>query len=259
MDWVRRLFRGSPAVPPAAPRDRGAAEQQHWQVMTFDGQRPDAIRDIVGEAYRQENVQFLLEHALPGQWVGAILEPESTNPKDRNAVRVIAMTADGQRGALVGYLTRDDAIAYKPVFARIAPLALHTQATVIPGHDRARDGSRIPGVRIRLGSPGELLAELWSEGLSPNATHPWIGQLVCFSGQSSRAIFGTPLDRDGQAWLARRAGCEVWPRMTKKVSLCVVSSVDVDTEKVRKAEEQGTAVVTESEFWSTVGFPLEAW
>ena len=73
---------------------------------------------VVGESHRQAALQALAGSRLErGETVTftAALIPEPTNPVDANAIMVRI-----QGGAQVGYLQRDDAVRYRPVFAELA-------------------------------------------------------------------------------------------------------------------------------------------
>ena len=65
-----------------------------------------------------------------------------------------------------------------------------------------------------------------------------------------------PLDREGQEYVARRAGCDTWPRVTKKVHACVTADPNDLTGNLRKAEEYGLEIVREPDFWAGIGIPL---
>ena len=80
--------------------------------------------------------------------------------------------------------------------------------------------------------------------------------MVAFHGDSGFSAGPVPLDRAGQHHLAERAGCHVWPRITKQVRLCVVANPDHETGNLRKAEEYGIALIREAEFWRALGAPV---
>jgi BRCA1 C Terminus (BRCT) domain len=82
-------------------------------------------------------------------------------------------------------------------------------------------------------------------------------RLVTFTGESDYAVQGVRLDHLGQQFLARKAGCTTWPRVTKRVQLCVTSDPETVTGKLGKAEEYGIDVISESDFWAELGLNLE--
>ena len=75
--------------------------------------------------------------------------------------------------------------------------------------------------------------------------------------QRPHAIAGVQLDRFSQQNLARRVGCTTWPRITKKVQVCVASNVEQETGKLLKAEEYNLEIVPERDFWQGVGLSLD--
>lgn len=230
---------------------------QRIRVWEFTDQRPDAVVDVVGESFRQEVIHEVLAGWPNSSSIPAILVPEPDNPKDRNAVRVMLRTRPEGDFAQVGYLSREDAQRYLPVVAAASPGFVMAAAWVKHGGDRGPAGTPMHGVALRLGSPGELLLEMWIDGRQLPTQHRWSGQMVCFTGPSSHAIMGVRMDREAQLALASKIGCQPWPRMTKKVQVCVVGNSTVDTEKVQKAEDYGAEVVTEFDFWRDAGLSLD--
>jgi hypothetical protein len=102
-----------------------------------------------------------------------------------------------------------------------------------------------------------LAAELWSDEHQASAGHPWRGRLVAFTGESRFRIRGIQLDREAQQFLATKAGCKTWPRVTKQVEVCIVSDPENETGNLRKAEQYDLELVREADFWAAVGFDLE--
>jgi hypothetical protein len=95
----------------------------------------------------------------------ALLLRESTNPYDPNAVRVVVVTADGT-GATIGYLSRDNAVAYRPVIDRLARFGkvAGCLASISGGWDRGSDDRGSFGVRLSMGTPDALMKELDEAG-----------------------------------------------------------------------------------------------
>lgn len=111
---------------------------------------------IVGESYRQTALRALAGTRLKtGQQVTftAVLQPEPQNPYDGNAVRV-----ESTNGSHLGYLSREDAIAYRDALTAIADSgAIATcNAKLIGGTE---DKPSI-GVMIDVRPPDELIANL---------------------------------------------------------------------------------------------------
>jgi ssDNA-binding Zn-finger/Zn-ribbon topoisomerase 1 len=126
--------------------------------MQFD-RNPRQYLDVVGESHYQP----ALERMAGGRTnVGArhpdhmaVLLPEPTNEWDPNAVRVLLVA--GSSAALVGYLSREDAIAYRPVIDRVAERGEVTMchASLKGGWDQGVSF----GVMLRIGAPWSLMAE----------------------------------------------------------------------------------------------------
>jgi len=133
------------------------------------------IVEVVGESYRQDVLRRLAarttnsspsldelsgyarkraesDHEL--RWFRAALIREPNNPKDKNAV---AVHADGL--GLVGYLDRDAAIEYRPVFQ-----ALEARGYKVAGCPAFLIGGEIDkpsfGVLLCLSSPERIVRDL---------------------------------------------------------------------------------------------------
>jgi hypothetical protein len=121
--------------------------------------------DVVGEA----SFQGSLEGIAGGRTIDgarnrdhtALLIPEPTNPYDPNAVRVVVVTGAGFAGA-IGYLSRDDAVAYRPAIDRLAAegQVLACRASLSGGWDRGSGDRGSFGVRLAMGTPDEVAKEL---------------------------------------------------------------------------------------------------
>jgi hypothetical protein len=101
----------------------------------------------------------------------AALIPEPHNPYDPNAVRVVIVSGNAGH---IGYLSRADAIAYRPVIDHLAAVGklAACRASLSGGWDRGGGDRGSFGVRLFLGKPAELMAELESE---PDALKPaWL-------------------------------------------------------------------------------------
>lgn len=127
----------------------------------FD-RHPRQYVDVVGESHYQP----ALEQIAGGRTADgprypnhtAVLLPEPTNEHDPNAVRVIVAREGGGEGVLAGYLSREDAVAYRPVIDRVAESGRVTMcyASLKGGYDRMVSF----GVTLRIGQPWSLMAEL---------------------------------------------------------------------------------------------------
>jgi hypothetical protein len=252
MSFLRRLLGG----------ERSA--QVEMNVNYFKRIRDDATLDVVGEAYRQSGVLAArpptgedLPPGLPAPPPGyfkALLVPEPTNQYDRNAIKVVLWA--GRSWSMAGYLSRFDAIRYQPLFAHLATSASGTQPAI--ACDAALTNERSgTGVVLHLGTPGECAAELATDDVAP-AEHRWVGKYIVFTGQGGSTIFGVPLDREGQVMLARWAGCEVLPRLTKKTDALIVSDNEQTTANRQKATEYNLATIEETTFLAEIGIDTAA-
>lgn len=74
-------------------------ETVHFSVLVFDQQRQDADLPIVSESYRLNALaRFVRTRGPRGVTHGnltAVLQPGPSNPKDKNAIRVLLADADG--------------------------------------------------------------------------------------------------------------------------------------------------------------------
>ena len=256
MAFLRRMF--------SAPAARPTVDVQ-LQLTAFVDLRDDASLQVVGEAYRQQNVALAqppgpgrlppgLPAPPPGQYK-AVLLTESTNTHDRNAIMVLLWA--GATWTHVGYLAREVAASYQPFFRHLEAKAaagykpgVACDAALIP----ERDGT---GVVLHLGSPGECAADMATSG-KPTPDHPWVGKLIAFTGEYATTIYGVPLDRHAQALVARWAGCEVVPRVTKKVQALIVADDGQVTGNLQKARDYGIPTAREPDFLAGVGIAPEA-
>ncbi|MHB8958483.1 MAG: hypothetical protein ACYDAN_02540 [Candidatus Limnocylindrales bacterium] len=262
MAFLRRILgSGRPSAPSGAT---GFVVNATW----FTRLRPDAALEIVGEAYRQELVLKCrpprpgdLPEGVPMPAPGffkALVMPEPTNEYDRNAITVVLWAGD--TWTQCGYLSREDAVRYGPVFAYVA----HRRAAngePAGSEAIACDAAQVPerggvGVVLHLGTPGELVAELATDDRTP-AAHAWQGKLVVFTGEAVNSIAGVPLDRHAQHLLAAWAGCLPAPRVTKKTEVVVVAYPGQMTAGEAKAIDYGLPRVPEPEFLSAIGIPAD--
>lgn len=267
MGFLRRVF-GSRPVDAEVPPD-GVARVQ---APIFDAQ-PGARVDVVGESHYQE----ALERAAGGrtedgpaqveQIAGLMAEP--TNAYDPNAVMVQI------GGSVVGYLSRSDALAYKPVLEAVGRMgypAFGCHASLTGGWDRGGGDRGSFGVVLHLASPRALLVDLGVVAPEPvPAPKPAVevvftdpttlgelsGRAVCFTGGSACTIRGAEISRATQEALAFNAGLTVLAGVTKKLDLLVVSPRAGTTGKVRKAVDYGIPCVEEEAFWRAIGVRID--
>lgn len=148
-------------------RKATAARALQARLFTFDPTRRSTV-EVVGESSHQGTLTELAGGRTADGPINAdhiaILVREPTNRYDPNAIQVTI------GGRPVGYLSREDAVAYGPVLDALANLGrLAAPAAHIKG-GWAREGGRHAsfGVVLHMGSPDELLAEVATK--SPEET-----------------------------------------------------------------------------------------
>ncbi len=247
MGLLRRLLGGS--------QSREAV--QKVAAWIFEPERSEAALDIVGEASYQDALNALAggrdrDGPIRREHI-AVLVPEPNNRYDRNAVSVQIETRH------VGYLSRENAIAYQPVIqwalARGKYLAAHAYLT--GGWDRGPHDRGLIGVVLHMGSPAECIIELLMDGATVRQDHRWPGALIAFTGDSTCRMSGFALDCAASIALAQRAGLVVHPRVTKKVQLLVDCDRSGASANEARAREYGIPVIDKLEFWTELGVEVE--
>lgn len=278
MGRLRRLFHANrqPAVPslhvgPITDWSQVSMRAPAWLFEPMGR----ATLDVVGES----GYQGTLDQAAGGRTVDgtkdrdhiAVLVPEPSNPYDRQAVRVVIVPH-----GVIGYLSRENAVLYRPVIDRLAAIGKLTacRASLRGGWDRGGTDRGSIGVQLHLGRPEALMAELRAEGMLPEDAREVVsvvvppaavardlgnltGKTVCFTGGSACTVGGMPVSRATQEILAMNAGLHVLPRVTKKLDLLVVSPLADRTGKVVKAEQYAIPQVDEATFWRSIGVRID--
>ncbi len=291
MSFIRRLLggrrksdptAGQPDPQPTARRtgpitdwSDGAIDRVMHRVAIFDPSGR-TVRVVGTSAY-----QGTLEVIAGGRTIDgapepdhvAILVPQPHNVYDPGAVRVVlSQQTDRPRSAHVGYLSRSDARAYRPILERLAAggLVAACRASIEGGWHRHGDQGSF-GVRLHIDTPADLMGEIdeseWADqvppapagwqpampgdafetvvaGLAP-MTGPMTGQTVCFTGDSRGRVAGRLLKRADQERLARAVGLTTHPRVIKSVAVLVVGDSPSRSIKVRQAAEYGTRMMDE--------------
>ena len=168
---LTRLFGKRPQWPP-----RGPIEE--WPRDAFDGElraiRFDSVGRHVVQVVGEGSYQGTLETIGGGRTIDgarvrdhlAVLLPEPLNPYDGNAVRVaIVPSEEVGAGGYVGYLSRDDAVAYRPLIDRLAAIGkvVACAASLSGGWDRGGDDRGSFGVLLHLSEPEAAMIELESD------------------------------------------------------------------------------------------------
>jgi hypothetical protein len=274
---LQRLLGGDPdiAVENASHEAPIATDASKVKAAIFD--RSSNTVEVVGESHRQDALERIGDGRGPdGVNISehvAGLASEPSNPVDPQAVEV---QVNGWR---VGYLSRQDARAYRPIIDRLTPqgLTMGCQATLVGGWDRGNGDAGSIGVKLHLGAPADLWAELDTmfgpEPLPPNlrpAPTPepvavvtawdgaYEGKRVCFTGASSFSFQGGQVTRAMQELLAVQHGMTVLPRVTKKLDILVIGWDHPRTGKVKKAEDYGIPILDEVAFWSGLNVRFDA-
>lgn len=216
MGFLKNLFGSSPepeAWPPPGPITTwpmGMKVSFEGSAMTFD-RHPSRYVDVVGESQHQGGLDRIAGgRTSRGAKVTdhlALLLPEPTNLQDSNAVRVYLVPSQGGQGAIVGYLSREDAVAYRPVIDRVAAGGQVTlcYASLKGGWD---DGIFF-GVMLWIGPPWTLMAEL-DRDLGPDPR--WPPQFTAFGDD------GRPYNRTDCP--SCRATLDPLPKSKKKCPSC---------------------------------------
>ena len=183
MGFLKNLLGGSPTPepwPPPGPITAwppGTAVTVQGPALTFD--RSERYVDVVGESFRQPDLDRIAGgRTNRGARVTdhlALLLPEPTNSEDPNAVRVYLQPSQDGNAALIGYLGKIDAVAYRQVIERVAAggQVMLCHASLKGGWDRGISF----GVMLWIGPPWTLMAELDRDfGADPR----WPAQFTAF-------------------------------------------------------------------------------
>jgi hypothetical protein len=259
MGFLRRLFGGSSEQPAKQPVATEIPERERRDLRSTSlpaGHRhliQGPPLDVVGESQYRGAIENAVGRRAEGHQdiVDAAMVWEPSNRYDANAVAIQI------EGRTCGYLPRADAKRYRAVmeWCRAEGFVPVVRGDVHGGW-RQEDGSWADfGIHLYVASPSKLLGRSMP---APSSDHPWAGFLIAFTGDSRYAINGDKLDRETSEELARRAGMEVHPRVTKKVQLLVDCDPDGVSGNQAKAIEYGVPVVSEREFWEALRMPVES-
>ena len=251
MGFLQRLFGGASAPSQPEWSDLRADEPAHGYRRLTQGRS----LAVVGESNYRADIEFAVGCRPEGHHdvVDAVLIWEPTNPYDENAIAVQVA------GRTCGYISRADSQRYRPVmeWCRDEGFLPIVRADVRGGGQQG-DGSWMEfGIKLYVASPDRLLGRPEPPQPVPSRDHPWLGQLIAFTGDSCCAINGEKLDRVMSEVYARAAGMQVHERVTKKVQLLVDCDEQTVSGNQRKALEYGIPVVSEQEFWTTLGLTAE--
>ena len=80
---------------------------------------------------------------------------------------------------------------------------------------------------------------------------------VCFTGELRCKLRGQLISRDSAQDLARKAGLEVAPSVTKKLDLLVVADPHTQSGKATKATRYNVRIMHEPVFWQAIGVAVD--
>jgi hypothetical protein len=134
-----------------------------------------SVVDVIGEG----SCQGTLEQIGGGKTIDgmrnrdhtSLLIPEPTNPYDPNAVRVVLVpSTPGVPAGRIGYLSREDAVAYRPIIDHLAAWGqmAAAKASLQGGWDRGRGDRGFIGVVLHMGTVVDCQAELVKEPPTPS-------------------------------------------------------------------------------------------
>lgn len=255
MNFLRRLLGGGSSDAAAPTVERPAIERRDLRAEALPAGYQHLIQgpslDVVAESKYRAQIEQAVGRRPEGHRdvVDAALVWEPRNRYDPNAITVQI------QGRTCGYLPREVAARYRPVmeWCRDEGFVPVVRADVSGGWQQS-DGSWADfGIRVYVASPRKLLG---SE-VSPSLDHPWVGQMIAFTGGSHFALSGVELDREWSEEIAGKAGMTVHPRVTKKVQLLVDCDPTGSSGNERKATDYGIPVVSEGAFWAALGLPVE--
>lgn len=207
---------GTSSVPDAVP---STAISRVGDVYRFPSSRGWASVEIVGESFREAEIRAAIGRALKKDEeveldVDASLISEPDNPHDRNAVSVRI------NGQSVGYLDREQAVAYKPHLDRVivSGFVPTTSARVwavsrndwqtgeLKLHSNVRLALAEPHVLVPLNDPPEVPYSIvpWGGGLQVTGEDKHFDALAKYVNSEGRALLLVTLHR----------GADVKPRGT---------------------------------------------
>lgn len=148
---------GAKRVSPSSTA-RAKPNQFEFKAAYFQREAGTPNVNVVGESYYQSNISKICgrkaDEEVAHQCVGTLI-PEDDNPKDKNAV---AVYLDGNQ---VGYLSKDEALRYRPALAAAA-----AKGYLVAGDARIYayppERARTPnaGVSLYLPPPEEVIEGL---------------------------------------------------------------------------------------------------
>lgn len=175
---LRRIFgQRQPEWPPTGPiTDWPTGDfNGHVSMVVFDSELRNAV-DVVGESAYQGTLEIIAggrtHDGASERDHTALLLPEPTNQYDSWAVRVVVVPYAASTGSgLVGYLSREDAVAYRPLIDRLAAVGrvVACAASLTGGWDRGLGDRGHFGVGLHIARPAAAMRELDSD---PSSLRP---------------------------------------------------------------------------------------
>jgi hypothetical protein len=174
MAFLRRMLGVAPAWPSSGPITAWPGDDIDPCGMNVLLMEPSgrAGVDVVGESHYQGTLDAIAggkttDGVRQPEHLAALI-PQPTNPHDPNAVRVVIVpTKSGQSWGHVGHLTREDAVAYRPMIDAVAAASqvVGCRASLTGGWDRGHGDQGSIGVILILGTPEECARDAAARGV----------------------------------------------------------------------------------------------
>lgn len=155
-----RIWKVEAGTPILAWPAEGECDSMVVDALLLDVPTDRGHVDVVGESYRQATILTAAGGCDANGPIQrdhmATLLPEPGNTYDRNAVRVMLPTA-----GLVGYLSREDAIAFRPAIDEAARhgQVIAARAAITGGFDRGNGNRASCGVVLHMADDPQAVLE----------------------------------------------------------------------------------------------------
>ena len=197
---------------------------------------------------------------LPGDDANGATQAEYLSLLDRALEdrRIIAQEAEALVAAATSWgLSRADVKEAHRGY--LSNLVLEARADGVVTSAERKD---LDAVAQMLGFEATAVETLLTEPVALPTTTPHSGEIlagqsVCFTGTLGGKFRGAIITREVAEVLARGAGMEVHPRVTKRLDLLVVADPNTMSSKAKKAHEYGTRIMAEAAFWRAIAAPVE--
>jgi DNA polymerase-3 subunit epsilon len=263
--WLDSRLAGSPAPdatgwPSLAPcgraalRVEGRPRPKESYIATLLGRLPpnDSAADGAADAYLEVLDRALEDRRLAPAEVDALFEMAEAWGIDRSGCVELhdrymnSLVKAARRDGVVTQAERadlDDVAALLSFDAELLKELLDGPFVDGPSSGR-RLASGLPDI-----APDDTLGVQVDRALE--------GLSVCFTGQLTCTIKGTPISREEAEGLALEHGLTVKQGVSKKLDLLIVADPDSLSGKAQKARYYGTRIMVERAFWQAVGVDVD--